>query len=443
MPNVATWWCGQDDQLAYIRENAHRMMIGPALASRMPFEDNGAHAVGGRLFGVAGMSLDDWIVRNADHLVARELATLSTAPVYCEGRLEPRPMSLRVFLARTENGWQVMPGGFARIGATADTTAISMRQGGTVADVWIVGEAPIIPTSLLTQSDQGFVRAAPSPLPSQAADNLFWVGRYVERTEAVLRLVRAYNARLEEATSESLLGRVSALLKSFGVKASQPLPDGVIETLSSAIFSASQIRDRFNVDAWAALMDLDKSMKRIAPNVRVGDDAASVASVMLRKLAGFSGLVHENMYRTSAWQFLSLGHSIERATNTLGLVGAIIAAKAPDGSLELAIEVGDSNIVHRQRYALTTSRNSVIDLLVLDGTNPRAVMFHLNAIVDRVRDLSQIHSDERTDVLLASAMKMQSELAASPVSSLGSEELSRARGELLDFSNALHAVFTN
>ena len=92
--------------------------------------------------------LHDWLTDNAGGLVGKELVTLSTTPFYENGALVPRPMSLRVFLARTENGWQVMPGGFARIGAGTDTTAISMRNGGSVADVWVVSDTPVEPVTL-------------------------------------------------------------------------------------------------------------------------------------------------------------------------------------------------------------------------------------------------------------------------------------------------------
>ena len=55
----------------------------------------------------------------AAHFVGQEAVTLSTTPVYVNGRLEPRPASLRVYLARTAEGWTVMPGGFARVGLAA------------------------------------------------------------------------------------------------------------------------------------------------------------------------------------------------------------------------------------------------------------------------------------------------------------------------------------
>ena len=43
-----------------------------------------------------------------------------------------------------------------------------------------------------------------------------------------------------------------------------------------------------------------------------GDDATRAMTVLLRKLAGFSGLVHENMYRFAGWRFLEIGRRLER-----------------------------------------------------------------------------------------------------------------------------------
>ena len=442
MPNVATWWCGGKAELAHVLAHADRMMIGPALATRLPFESGAVHAIGGHMRGAADdPDLHDWLTDNAGDLVGKELVTLSTTPVYEAGALVPRPMTLRVFLARTSDGWQVMPGGFARIGSSTDTTAISMRNGGSVADVWIVSDMPVAPVTMLAAQSAPFERAQPGPLPSRAADNLFWLGRYVERTEGLLRLVRAYNSRLVEAASEPLLGNIRLLLKSYHVDATQSFPVGLSETLDAAVYSASQIRDRFSVDGWAALKDMEKSMARIAKTTQTGSDAALVMSVMLRKIAGFSGLVHENMYRAAGWQFLTIGRSLERAAMMTDLLAAIASPKAPDGGLDLAIEVGDSIMIHRQRYAVSTSRENVLDLLVLDPSNPRSVRFHLGILAKWVDTLSNtrpdgqmLHFDQRVRSVLDTVQ-------AHTVYSLDTAALRVLHWQLLDLSTSLTATF--
>ncbi len=440
MPNVATWWCGQPEELEHVRANAHRMMIGPAMSTRMPYESTTAHAIGGQMRASDDDDLHNWLNENAAGLVGKELVTLSTTPVYENGGLVPRPMTIRVFLARTAEGWEVMPGGFARIGSSSDTAAISMRSGGSVADVWVISPTPVDPVSMLAPASAPFQRAEAGPLPSRAADNLFWLGRYTERTEGLLRLLRAYNSRQQEAASGALLDALHDHLASYGIDPKDPLPEGLLATLGSAVQAASQIRDRFSVDGWSALKDMEKSIARIAKTATNGKDAAQVMSVMLRKIAGFSGLVHENMYRAAGWQFLTIGRSLERAAMMSGLLAAFAEPDTPEGGLDLAIEVGDSAMIHRQRYSVVTSRASVIDLLALDDSNPRAVRFHLDVIrtrVDEITDGSTGPLSHFQRLVLA----LQTDVTLHSVESLDSGALRGLRDRILGLSMALSATF--
>ena len=350
-------------------------------------------------------------------------------------------MTIRVFLARTPQGWQVMPGGFGRIGTGQDATAIAMRQGGAVADVWVVSDDAVEPVSMLAPADKPFQRAQLGPLPSRAADNLFWLGRYVERTEGILRLLRAYHSRLDEAATEPLLTLIRARLAFQGVEVDQPLPEGLRATLGRAVGSASQIRDRFSVDGWAALKDLEKSMGRIALTAQGGSDAALALSVLLRKIAGFSGLVHENMYRATGWQFLTIGRSLERAAMLADLLAVTAEPDAPEGALDLAIEIGDSTMIHRQRYAVTTTRNSVIDMLALDPQNPRSIRFQLIAIRHRVEELAAHRPESGMTEFERRVLELDTRVALFRVETLDGTALRALHGDLLALSTALHDAF--
>jgi uncharacterized alpha-E superfamily protein len=341
----------------------------------------------------------------------------------------------------------VMPGGFARIGATSDATAISMRNGGKVADVWVLSDREVDRNTALNAQPAAFLRAGPGPLPARAADNLYWLGRYVERTEGVLRLTRAYNSRAGEAATEPVLAALRAQMAAYGIDATEALPAGVRGTLASAVQAASQIRDRFSVDGWAALKDMEKSMTRVARTARPGLDAAQVAGVMLRKLSGFSGLVHENMYRTAGWQFLTIGRSLERAAMMADLLAMAADPAAPEGGLDLAIEVGDSTMTHRQRYAVVARRESVIDLLALDERNPRSVLFHLDVIRGHAEDLARAEAAGRGAVAQGgrrfadACQALRATLAGHTVHSLDSAALRRLHGGVLALSVTLGQAY--
>ena len=100
-------------------DNLDRMMIGPALSTRLPFEDDETTVLGASLGDEAARGARSrQIEADGGGFVGQEAVTLSTTPVFVGGLLEPRPASLRVYLARTPDGWTVMPGGFARIGSS-------------------------------------------------------------------------------------------------------------------------------------------------------------------------------------------------------------------------------------------------------------------------------------------------------------------------------------
>src|SRR5262245_66387656 len=105
----------------------------------------------------------------------------STTPVWRNGRLEPRPFTLRLFLARTSDGWRVMPGGFVRVADDIDARAVSLQRGGSTGDAWVLSDEPVAETTLLPAPDRISITRGTGPLPSRAAANLFWVARYVER----------------------------------------------------------------------------------------------------------------------------------------------------------------------------------------------------------------------------------------------------------------------
>ncbi|MFQ8430874.1 circularly permuted type 2 ATP-grasp protein [Amaricoccus sp. W119] len=438
LPNIATWWCGQPVERAHVRANAARMMIGAALSTRLPFDLDGSTFLGGGHAGRTREEIDAWIESEASGLVGQEAVTLSTTPAHVDGKLVPRPISLRAFVARTDRGWQVMPGGFARIGRTPDPTAIAMQRGGSAADVWIVGPAPVINVSMLPESGSG-LRLRQGALPSRAADNLFWLGRYIERAEGMMRLIRAHHIRLAETgdAEAPLLAYLDLHLSDVGVDPAEEIPEGLRATLGAATMSASHVRDRFSTDGWMALNDLSRTARKMAGTARAGDDCARAMGVLLRKLTGFSGLVHENMYRFTGWRFLAIGRAMERAMEMAGLLAWLGAPEAPEGALDMAIEIGDSVMTHLRRYAVATTRETVMDLLALDGRNPRSILYQMTEIRDQVALLPVAETGGQLSRLSREVMRAHTEIATELPETLDTEALLACRSRLFDLSNLL------
>lgn len=448
LPNIATWWCGGDYERAYVRANAGKMMIGSAYAVDLPFDMGSTTALGGAFVGKESRSIAEWIEAEGKTLVGQEAVSLSTTPAWVDtedgGRVEPRPMTVRIFAARTPTGWHFMKGGYARIGRSGDAMALAMQRGGSVADVWVVSDRPVPQETLAPrEDDQHFRRATPGILPARAADNLFWLGRYVERTEDAIRLIRAYNLRLAQTDNPAdlRLRRLDKFMEGYGYDLSEPIPQALLDRIEWARGCAAKVRDRFSTDGWAALNDLAKTTRRMTTTATRGDDAARAMSVLVRKITGFSGLVHENMYRFSGWRFLSLGRALERADSLAALLAEFADPKAPDGSLDMAVEVADSVITHQRRYRVETSRNTVVDLLALDADNPRAILFQVQRLRFLTADLPNAKVNGRLAPLSRAILPIEAEFAVANPSEIDTERLNRLRGELATISDLIGAAY--
>ena len=428
LPNIATWWCGQTAERAYVAAHADRMMIGQALDPSLPF------AIGAETsLGAAGAL--------GGHLVGQEAVTLSTTPAWVEGRLVPRPMTIRVFAARTPQGWIFMPGGYARIGKGNDAAALTMQAGGSVADVWVVAPRAVAPDSLAQGG--GFERSPPGILPSRAADNLYWLGRYIERTEGAIRLLRAWHLRLAETgdPQEDRLQDMAAFMAGLGLTPDRPIPEALSGLIMAARASAAKVRDRFSPDGWGALNDLAKTAAKLSAKVGHGDDAALAMSILLRKISGFSGLVHENMYHFVGWRFLSLGRAQERADGMLMLLQTFADPAAAPGALEIAIEVGDSSMTHQRRYRFGPSRDTALDLLALDAQNPRSVLYQIAQMRHHVGRLPQAGPGGRLTALERALLTLDTDLRVSGPSDLDAERLADLRARLAEVFDLLSALY--
>jgi uncharacterized circularly permuted ATP-grasp superfamily protein/uncharacterized alpha-E superfamily protein len=440
MPNIATWWLGSEAERKTILASPSNIVLNRALDTGSPL-DRASDTID--VSALTPEALAELLISQGPKLVAQETVTLSTTPALVDGALAPRPMSLRVFLARTETGWQVMPGGFARVGTSPDPAAVGMQQGGSAADVWIMSRENVDDVSMMRAAEGPFRRTAPGALPSRAADNLFWLGRYVERAEGIIRLLRSRHIRVAETGSDTspLLAVVDPLLERYGLEPDAPIPKGLLDILDAAVASAGQVRDRFSPDGWSALNDLNKTAIRMAAQVTAGDDAARALSALLRKLAGFSGLVHENMYRFFGWRFLSIGRLHERAMGMTEALSFLTDPKCPPGALDFMIEVGDSVLTHRRRFTVAASRETVVDLLALDPMNPRSVRNQIDALVEQITSLPGASTNGELSPLGRAMLRLHVDVATETPESLTTEALRELRGKLAHLSDLVTEAY--
>lgn len=438
LPTVATWWCGQDAERAYVSERREQLSLAEAfptasgaVSRRRPLDLGIRSDASDRLLG----ALD----HDAVNVVGQEIVGLSTAPVFVDGRLQARPVTMRVFLARGADGWHVMPGGFARVSSSVDPLAVAMQAGGHSVDVWVASDRDERPVSLLTRQDAAFERRLPSAPPARAADNLYWLGRYVERAEAATRLVRLHAARLAEGERAGPLEACLAqVLADIGVDAELRDPSaGLLELATRAFATASRIRDRFSPDGWRALSEIVDLIETFRAQTEPAGDLVNLASGMLTRLSGFAGLVHENMYQFTGWRFLQCGRLVERGQITARVAASLTGDTTPEGGLEALLEFTDSRVTYRRRYSVDLSRQTVFDLAVLDPLNPRSVAFQVNGFKELLDELPGMRRGESLDPVSRRAARLQVRLATGDSAEADSAFLTRIAFDLGDISNLL------
>ncbi|GGF66559.1 hypothetical protein GCM10007301_27810 [Azorhizobium oxalatiphilum] len=432
LPHVGTWWCGQEAERADVLAHLDDLVLTSAFGTLIPGLPRRFSAVGADLSPAQRKRVMALIARRGEDLVAQDIACVSTMPVWNGDRLVPRPFTLRVFLAATEDGWEVMPGGFCRISESLDARAFSMQRGDRSADVWVLSDGAVSSATLMPSPESVRIRRSSGTLPSRAADNLFWLGRYLERSEATLRVVRALVGRLSEvepSSSAPLVARVLGMLSTWGaiprdLARANPtryaiaaltrmdLPGALPQLVRSARASASVIRDRFSPDGWRALLDLEGCLTAPVPNAASEADVYERADAALRIIAAFSGLASENMNRLAGWRFLEIGRRIERSIAILRFARAFAEPDAPRGALNVLLQLTDSQITYRTRYMIMEARGPVLDLVLLDPDNPRSLMFQVQRIVDHLRVLPGRDPDAPPSLAERLVARIQSDLIA-------------------------------
>ncbi|MCG6201780.1 circularly permuted type 2 ATP-grasp protein [Psychromonas antarctica] len=357
------------------------------------------------------------ISKHPEQYYFQDKPIFSSAPFWSDGKLIAKPVIFRCYALTTENGVEVLPSALCFSNEISNDPNVS----GWIKDTWIntankadseVHNAPI-PTRKRMD-----VTLLEGVISSRTAEHLFWLGRYLERCENTVRILRIFIDRYTELaiypdlTRRNIVARFSSAIKSqhivypyieqdtkledfdpnlskhigFQLFADQQCAGSVINTLKYLSNAAVQIRELLSHDSRRIMDDINEQiqlLKNVTANISTRAMQRSLDNI-IGSIMAFNGSITDCMPNSNGWFLLEIGRRIERSIQITSLSSALLTQEldVPEelGLLEAVLSCQVSLVTHKRRYRMYQSIGTGIELLLLDAEYPRSLLFQLEQI---------------------------------------------------------------
>ena len=133
LKNVPTYQLGKDEEREHVFKNITDMVIKKT-------NESGGY---GMLMGCAAteeeiIKYKTEVLLNPRQFIAQPIISLSSAPCYIGGKLQPRRIDLRPYALCGPNGIDIVPGGLTRVALTEGSLIVNSSQGGGSKDTWVL-----------------------------------------------------------------------------------------------------------------------------------------------------------------------------------------------------------------------------------------------------------------------------------------------------------------
>lgn len=427
LPSIATWWCGQPNELQFVLDNLPKLIVKKANRKQV-FRSK----FGSSLSEQALEDLKKSILQAPHEYVAQEEISLSTTPSLVNGELEPRLAAIRVFLVAHDNDYQVMQGGLTRSSAEKDRFAVSNQHGGVSKDTWIISDALPAQQERMVLNRHDFNNPHTS-LPSRSAESLFWIGRYGERVMALAKLLqiiinvlqerRRFAGALKVEQLDILLQSLTHLTLTYPgfliedkeEMLKNPYPElqslvydsykmgSVASSLTSLVNNLIAVSDKWNYDTWRVIYQIKNSLNKIKHPEKSELTKANNMQKVLEKLSNriftFYGIVTETMPRESGLYVLETGKLIERILSKISVLRTIFTFKneahIENDLIELVLINHHLLVQYRQIYKSHFSLDSMLDMVLLGQNLPYSLAYQLDTLGTYVSKLPKTTQPNR------------------------------------------------
>jgi uncharacterized circularly permuted ATP-grasp superfamily protein/uncharacterized alpha-E superfamily protein len=429
LPQIATWWCGQENEKKYVLEHMSGLII-----KRIDRSSPASIFFGDRMTRSALDDLRRQISDRPYRFVAQEKIGFSTTPTFLNQQFEPRNSVWRTFSIAHRDEYSVMPGGLVRVAVERGDITVSNQKGGTNKDIWILDQAEEPTTGTATWNRKSSVSVSGlDDLPSHTAENLYWAGRYVGRTLTVARFIRMvlkqmtylqFDERKPNSQSLQLLFQAVTHLtgtypgfipqeeedhhpdpytEMLSVLMDKERPGSLSYTLAMFTNVYYSIRNLWSADMWRVFDRIGRIWKTLQadPEVDIRKIIQALDQLITRLIA-FMGLVEESILIEQGLLLYFIGLQLEQSILNISKCRALLIIKQNDQVeyevLESLLTSHESLNIYRYSYRTFITLENLIDLIILDPKYPRSLTYQLNRLNKDLAILPQAkNSHELTD----------------------------------------------
>lgn len=363
-------------------------------------------------------ALESAIAERPHRYVGQERAPRSVLPVLTDAGLRPHEITLRAFTIRQGSSHRPMIGGLA----TATEPGAPFRLG-VSKDVWVLKESPDDPDQGIDDQPTTLGPGVPAPQVPRVLDDLFWLGRHAERTEAMVRLTIVTHALAEDFQDRRWTpgGRALDVLSST-LRALSPWDGDPADhegDLRSVLLDARRVgsvahgvarlqelaqslRDQLSPDMFRVFGAIDRARGALATTPHAWQIGESAGRILTDLLALYG--VAANMVRDEGWHLMEAGRAVERGLQVCHLVGpAMTVQRGHEVDREVlgaVLQAAESAVTHRRRHRGVVRATTVAELLLLDEANPRSLRHALTTLDDRLAALAGSSGSTRPERLV-------------------------------------------
>lgn len=417
LPQIATWWCGQQNELDYVIENLDTLII-----KKIDRTQNIKIYLGKELSLKEREELVALLIKYPHKYVAQEEISFSTVPYYEKGKIEPRNAVIRTFCLKKDEDYTVMNGGLVRMSASKDNLLISSHgRGGISKDLWILGKdsVDVNPTCAIKSSP--FIETSIDDISTLKAVNLFWLGRYLSRAISTSRLIlhvikkitnyyryevttskeaqvilqnalthmtMTYPGFLESQIDTDLyrfpMGEITSVIKDTQRSGSLSFTVGMLANVNL------NIKDLLTLESWKIFEKMQKEWNSFI--VRKKDSTPTVAKELesfLIYMMAYKELVRESIFKEQGLILYDIGYKIEDALLLISKARSMLCLKLDKsvGSdvLEGMLNSMESFNAYRAHYKSALSLDNVLDFLLLNTQFPKSLQYIADKLVSEFR----------------------------------------------------------